>query len=272
MKDVILHSVDCLFLTNDNKVLFIKREKDPQKNKLALVGGVQNQFESFEDAIIRILKLKLGVTTKIENKKIIINKHEFSIEQFKTFDSGKDPRGGNTTLFVIETNYNETKLKEIISKEVYFHDINKLPNLAFEHNKFISDYFFNKKNYAIGNVQDIGITIDIVILTVQNNLLKVLLAKRSKEPFKDYYTLPGGFIENNLNLEENAFKILKRDTNITNAYLEQLYTFSEIERDPRGRVITVSYYALIDYSKINLIHSLHVDEINWFSESDLKKL
>jgi len=120
--------------------------------------------------------------------------------------------------------------------------------------------------------QNIVVALDIVILTIKDNLLKVLLTKRTIEPYIHRYSLPGGIVDEKLSLDEAAKNILKRDTNISDAFLEQLYTFGDLNRDKRGRTISVAYYALIDYSKLNLIPSKKYDEIGWYSLSDIKKM
>ena len=81
--------------------------------------------------------------------------------------------------------------------------------------------------------QDILITVDNVIFTIINEKLQVLLVSRPIEPFKDYWTLPGGFVAENETLEDAAYKKLEEKTSVKNIYLEQLYTFSDLDRDPR---------------------------------------
>jgi 8-oxo-dGTP diphosphatase len=90
-----------------------------------------------------------------------------------------------------------------------------------------------------------AITADIVVLTIQNSILKILLYKRTSEPFKNKYSLPGGFVKADETLEEAATRKLEEDTGVKNVYVEQLYTFSKINRDPRDRVITTAYMGLI---------------------------
>jgi 8-oxo-dGTP diphosphatase len=81
--------------------------------------------------------------------------------------------------------------------------------------------------------QNILITVDNVIFTIINEKLQVLLVSRPIEPFKDYWTLPGGFVAEDETLEHAAYKKLEEKTSVKNIYLEQLYTFSNIDRDPR---------------------------------------
>mgnify|MGYP001619903490 CR=1 FL=1 len=110
-----------------------------------------------------------------------------------------------------------------------------------------------------------SITVDIVIFTIQEKELKVLLVKRNIEPFKEKWALPGGFVRISESLESAAKRELEEETGVKEVYLEQLFTFGDPKRDPRGRVITVSYMALINSDKINLKASTDVSDAKWFS-------
>lgn len=114
-----------------------------------------------------------------------------------------------------------------------------------------------------------SVTVDIVIFTIQNNDLKVLLVKRDIEPFKGKWAIPGGFVRMEESLEEAAKRELQEETGVKNVYLEQLYSFGDPKRDPRGRVITVSYIALVNSENIKLEAATDVSEAQWFS---VKKL
>ncbi|MDO8516903.1 MAG: NUDIX domain-containing protein [Nanoarchaeota archaeon] len=117
-----------------------------------------------------------------------------------------------------------------------------------------------------------SVTVDIVIFTVFEKELKVLLVKRNIEPFKGMWAIPGGFVRMNESLEDAAKRELSEETGVKDVYLEQLYTFGDIKRDPRGRVITVSYYALVKPEGIKLSASTDVSEAKWFSISKIPKL
>ena len=117
-----------------------------------------------------------------------------------------------------------------------------------------------------------SITVDIIIFTIKDKDLKVLLVKRGIEPFKGEWAIPGGFVLENENLEQAAKRELEEETGVKEVYLEQLYTFGDINRDPRGRVITVAYFALINSEKIELRASTDVSEAKWFSTSSLPAL
>ncbi len=80
--------------------------------------------------------------------------------------------------------------------------------------------------------------------------MSVLLIKRDTYPFKDKWCLPGGFVNIDENLDDAPKRILKRETNIDDIYLEQLYTYGSVDRDPRMRIISTSYMALIDKQRL----------------------
>lgn len=116
------------------------------------------------------------------------------------------------------------------------------------------------------------VTVDILILTVEKDSLKIILIKRNKEPFKNAWAIPGGFIEKNETLEQAALRELMEETGVKNIYLEQLYTFGDPKRDPRGRVVTVAYFALIPSNKIRLSFSADAAQARWFSTGNLPNL
>lgn len=114
-----------------------------------------------------------------------------------------------------------------------------------------------------------SITTDIVIFTIENEELKVLLIKRAKEPFKNQWALPGGFILEAEPPEKAALRVLKNKAGIDGIYMEQLYTFPGSGRDPRGTIITISYFALAPKDKIKIINS---DKIQMPTFRSVKKL
>ena len=90
-----------------------------------------------------------------------------------------------------------------------------------------------------------AVTADVVVFTFQQDELRVLLVRRKNEPFVDQWALPGGFAQMDETLDCTARRELREETGIRDPYLEQLYTFGDPGRDPRGRVITVVYFALL---------------------------
>jgi 8-oxo-dGTP diphosphatase len=95
-----------------------------------------------------------------------------------------------------------------------------------------------------------AVAVDIVVFSIISDELKILLIKRGQQPFTDMWSLPGGFVRIHEPLENAALRELEEETGIKDVYLEQLYTFGDPKRDPRGRVISVVYFALLDSTKI----------------------
>ncbi len=116
-------------------------------------------------------------------------------------------------------------------------------------------------NYDVEAFNRPSVTADLLIVSVssidKNNyrklsdkVMSILLVKRTTYPFMDKWCLPGGFVKMDESLEEAAKRVLKIETNLDNIYMEQLYTFSDPKRDPRTRVISTSYIALIDKNRL----------------------
>src|SRR5262249_5144456 len=120
--------------------------------------------------------------------------------------------------------------------------------------------------------QDIRVTVDIVILTIDNDLLKVLLIRRGVTPFEGQYALPGGFVLDDESLEDAARPDLSEEPGPRDVYLEQLYSCGEVGRDPRGRVLTVAYYALIPSDRSPLKAGTDAEEARWFPVTKLPPL
>ncbi len=90
-----------------------------------------------------------------------------------------------------------------------------------------------------------SVTVDMVIITLRGEELQVLLIKRDLAPYRGRWAIPGGFVHIDESLEAAARRELREETGVGDVYLEQLYTFGEPGRDPRGRVISVAYIALV---------------------------
>lgn len=128
-------------------------------------------------------------------------------------------------------------------------------------------------NYNPDKFDRLSMTADILVISVSNKektntrgndnkVMSILLVKREGYPFKDRYCLPGGFLNpKDETLEECAKRVLKSETNLEDIYLEQLYTFDSINRDPRMRVVSTSFVSLIDKNKLtNMINK----NASWF--------
>ncbi len=113
---------------------------------------------------------------------------------------------------------------------------------------------------------------DCVIFGFDGGSLKLLLTEREKEPFKNKWALPGGFVHEKETTDECAERILKEKAGIKNVFVEQLYTFSDADRDPRERVVSVSYFALVNKHQYELVAGRDTLKAEWFELADLPKL
>ncbi|MBC7865462.1 MAG: NUDIX hydrolase [Bacteroidia bacterium] len=113
---------------------------------------------------------------------------------------------------------------------------------------------------------------DCVIFGFDGGELKVLLMERETEDSQSTWSLPGGFVYMNETTEESAKRILHEKTGIKNVFVEQLYTFSEVDRDPRQRVVAVAYYALVNNKKFQIAAGLNAKNVAWFELSKMPKL
>lgn len=128
------------------------------------------------------------------------------------------------------------------------------------------------KNYNPDKYQKPSVTVDILIFRLVNDSVDILLIKRKKPPYKEFWAFPGGFVNIDESLEDAAKRELLEETNVKNVYLEQLYTFGDVERDPRMRVISVSYMALLnenDIEKFNEKAGDDAKELQWFNINEL---
>ena len=123
-----------------------------------------------------------------------------------------------------------------------------------------------------GHFSGHGIAVDVVLFTIQGGTLKVLLVKRQQPPYRGAWALPGGIVGADESVDQAVLRELQEETNIDNVYLEQLYTFGEPNRDPRGRVITVAYYALVNWQQFELKARQRVSQANWFPVKRLPPL
>ncbi len=117
-----------------------------------------------------------------------------------------------------------------------------------------------------------AVTTDSVIFGFDDSDLKILLIKRGIEPYKNLWALPGGFVHENESAEEGAKRELKEETGLENIYIEQLYTFSEPDRDPRGRVISIAYFALVKLGDYKPKGGDDAADAKWFSVKDIPTL
>ncbi len=113
-------------------------------------------------------------------------------------------------------------------------------------------------------MQNIKVSVDAVVFGYDGNDLSVLLINRKEEPFKGGWALPGGLVRDDESLETAVKRELQEETGVLIDYLEQLYSFGEIDRDPRNRVVSVSYFALVRPSHFELSASTDAAAAKWF--------
>jgi 8-oxo-dGTP diphosphatase len=119
-------------------------------------------------------------------------------------------------------------------------------------------------NYDPSRYDRPSLTVDVVIFTLQERELHVLLVKRKRWPYEGRWAIPGGFVQMDESLELAARRELEEETGIRDIYMEQLYTFGDPKRDPRMRVISVAYIALVRADQQTLRVSEESTDVSWF--------
>lgn len=117
-----------------------------------------------------------------------------------------------------------------------------------------------------------ALTVDTVVFGYPNEELSVLLIQRSAPPFQGHWALPGGFVEIDENLEDAARRELWEETGIRAIDLEQLHTFGEVRRDPRERVVSVAYLALVRPTQMTFRAGSDAQDAKWFSIRNIPPL
>jgi 8-oxo-dGTP diphosphatase len=119
-----------------------------------------------------------------------------------------------------------------------------------------------------------ALTVDCIVfgLDLEDKDLKVLLIRRALDPFKGKWALPGGFVHVNETIDDAALRELREETGVGRVYLEQLYTFGTIDRDPRERVVSVAYYALVKLTEHQVQAATDATDAAWFGIHDIPKL
>ena len=116
------------------------------------------------------------------------------------------------------------------------------------------------------------VTVNLLIFTVEDGVIKLILIKRANNPFVGYWALPGGAIDIKESLDSAAKRVLLEETGVHDVYLEQLYTFGDPNRDPRERRVNVSYFALIPSENIRLHAAGKAWEAKWTPVKKMPKL
>lgn len=114
-----------------------------------------------------------------------------------------------------------------------------------------------------------SLTVDCVVFGLDDEDLKVILIQRKLDPLKGKWAIPGGFVHIDETLEDAATRELKEETGIENVFLEQLYTFGSVDRDPRERVVSVAYYALVNLRDHKIKATTDASDAAWFEVDDI---
>lgn len=118
-----------------------------------------------------------------------------------------------------------------------------------------------------------SVTVDVVVFGYAGKgRLRVLLIQRGGEPFVGQWALPGGFVEMDEDLETSALRELEEETGVKDLFVEQLYTYGKPDRDPRGRVISVAYFALVNLQDHPPTAASDADQADWFALDELPEL
>ncbi|MDP1879983.1 MAG: NUDIX hydrolase [Parachlamydiaceae bacterium] len=117
-----------------------------------------------------------------------------------------------------------------------------------------------------------ALTVDAILLNNADQSIKVLLIRRAKDPFKDCWAFPGGYVDIDEIVEDAVHRELAEETNVSNVALKRFDIFDAIDRDPRERTVSVAYYGFINDSVDSIRAGDDAKEAMWFSVNDLPKL
>src|SRR5213082_1866674 len=142
------------------------------------------------------------------------------------------------------------------------------PGVQIEEQKLAAEVY----HYDVNKYERPSVTVDVVMMSLRQRDLQVLLVKRRSWPYEGMWAIPGGFVNMDESLEKAAKRELQEETGVQDVYLEQLYTFGDPGRDPRTRVITVVYFALLDSERLQVKAADDAADVCWFSVYDLPSL
>jgi 8-oxo-dGTP diphosphatase len=260
-------AVDCVVFREDPdwgeagnpelQVLLVRRGVPPFKSKWALPGGFVRDDETVEEAAVRELHEETAL------------KGVF-LKQLQVFsEPARDPR--RRVVSVAFTGTVTAKTGKIRpqgdARDAAWFAVSELPPLAFDHQAILAAAQrarLENKLHAY-RYPRAALTVDCVVFGVDEDTLKVLLIQRKAEPFANRWALPGGFVGIDETVQEAAERELAEETGMRQVFLEQLYTFGEpLDRDPRERVVTVAYLALLKPSDHRPQAATDAAAVDWY--------
>jgi 8-oxo-dGTP diphosphatase len=140
------------------------------------------------------------------------------------------------------------------------------------HNESYTEGELAAYHYDMSRYERPSVTVDVLMMSLRQRDLQILLIKRRSWPYEGMWAIPGGFINIDESLETAAKRELQEETGVQDVYLEQLYTFGDPVRDPRTRVITVVYFALLDSERLQVKAASDATDVGWFSVYELPLL
>ena len=125
------------------------------------------------------------------------------------------------------------------------------------------------QSYDPSRFEHPSVTVDILVFTVSDKKLRLLLIRRNEHPYLGKWAVPGGFLRMDESAEEAAARRIREEAGVEGAHLEQLYTFSAVDRDPRTRVISIAYLAAVPADKLRFLAGTGADEAALFEVSGI---
>ena len=116
------------------------------------------------------------------------------------------------------------------------------------------------KEYDSNLYEKVSVAADLLVFTIENEVLKVLMIRRAEYPYKGYLALPGVFVKPDESVDQAALRGIREETGLEGIYFEQMYTFGDVKRDPRSRVISVSYLALVPREELTFHAGVRTSE------------
>lgn len=125
---------------------------------------------------------------------------------------------------------------------------------------------------TFGSYQNPSLAVDMAVFGYHDKTLSVLLLNRKEAPFEGSWTLPGAFLQMDETFAAVCSRILSSKLGMENVYAEQLYSFDDLQRDPRGRVIAIAYYAVVNPAKFKIAAGTMANDVQWFPVGNMPAL